>query len=126
MALLQSHYHLSNHNDNLEVHLSKQSVPSNLCSQEIPSNFIGKFSVTASIHDSIFATTYSQLEIFHNHCICNHCSLKFPQPQIISRMRHPDVHRTYTTLSPHYSRLRKSNLVEYTLDKILLFPYWRT
>ena len=70
--------------------------PSNSCSQEIPSNFIRKFSMTTSICDSIFHDHIFTTRNFCDHSIHDHHSLKFLQPQI-SRMRHPSICRTYAT-----------------------------
>ena len=95
------------------------NFPPNSCSLEIPSNFIGKFYTTTSIRNSMFTTTYSQLEIFHGHHICDHHSLKFPCPQI-SHVRHPDICRTHTTPFLYDSHRRQKLLKTFFLPVVIL------
>ena len=62
-----------------------------------------------------FVTTHSQLKLFHDHHICDHCSLKFPRLQI-SHMRYPDICRTHATPFLYNSRRRQK------LPKTIFLP----
>ena len=64
------------------IPIEGKKITNNLCSQEIPSNFFGKFSMTTSIHDSIFPNTYLQLEIFHDHSIHDHLTEICPSRRV--------------------------------------------